>query len=73
MKTYAACLDMLILLFLVLAIHFSVNDDYIVDDVSRRRGALHIMIISWQTFFVVAGFCLFLRYIAERVSRETQG
>ena len=67
MKTYAAFLDMLTLYFLTLAIHFSVNDDYIVDDVSGRRGALHIKIISWQTFFVVAAFCMFLRYIARKV------
>ena len=67
MKTYAAFLDMLILYFLALAVHFSVNDNYIVDDVSERRGALHINIISWQTFFVVASFCVFLRYIARKV------
>jgi hypothetical protein len=70
MKTYTAVLDMLIMLFLVLAVHFNVNDNYIVDDVSRRRGALHIVIISWQTFFVIATFCVFLRYIAEKFSKE---
>lgn len=67
MKTYAALLDILILLFIALAIHFNVHDDYIIDDVSRRRGALHIMVISWQTFFVVAVFCVFLRYVARRI------
>ena len=67
MKTYALFLDILILLFIILAIHFNVNDDYIVDDISGRRGALHVMIISWQTFFVVAAFCVFLRYIARKV------
>jgi hypothetical protein len=70
MKTYTAFLDMLILFFLSLAVHFSVSDNYIVDDVSRRRGALHVSIISWQTFFVVASFCVFLRYIAENFNRE---
>jgi hypothetical protein len=25
------------------------------------------MVISWQTFFVVAGFCVFLRYIARKL------
>lgn len=70
MKTYTAVLDMLIIVFLVLAVHFNVNDNYIVDDVSRRRGALHIVIISWQTFFVIASFCVFLRYIAEKFNKE---
>jgi hypothetical protein len=67
MKTYTAFLDMLILLFLLLAVHFNVNDNYIIDDVKGRRGALHIVIINWQTFFVVAVFCLFLRYIARKL------
>ncbi len=67
MKTYAACLDMLTMLFIILAIRFHVEGNYIVDDVTGRRGALHIVIISWQTFFVIAGFCVFLRYIARKV------
>ena len=67
MKTYTAFLDMLILLFFALAIHFHLSDNYIVDDITGRRGALHIVIISWQTFVVVACFCLFLRFIARKV------
>lgn len=67
MKTYTACLDMLILLFLALAIHFQLSDNYIVEDVHGRRGVLHVRVITWQTFFVVATFCIFLRYVARKV------
>ena len=67
MKTYTAFLDMLVLFFIILAIQFNTNGNYIVDDVSERRGALHIVIISWQTFTVVAIFCVFLRYIARKL------
>lgn len=67
MKTYTSFLDMLVLFFLILAIQFHFNGNYIVDDITGRRGALHIVIISWQTFLVVAVFCLFLRYIARKL------
>jgi hypothetical protein len=67
MKTYTAFLDMLILSFLILAINFNLTDNCITDSVTGRRGGIRIMIISWQTFFVVASFCVFLRYIARNV------
>jgi hypothetical protein len=71
MNTYAAFLDVLTLLFLTLAIHFYLNGEYIVDDVTGRRGALHITIITWQTLLVAAAFCRFLRYIAAEVHKES--
>lgn len=67
MKAYTAFLDMLILLFLILALNFSLTGNYITDDITGRRGKIHIMIISWQTFFVAASFCMFLRYIARKI------
>lgn len=67
MKTYTAFLDMLIMSFIVLAINFNLTDHYITDVDNNRRGVLHIVVISWQTFFVVASFCVFLRYIARNV------
>jgi hypothetical protein len=70
MKAYTAFLDMLILLFLLLAIHFNVTDNYIADASVGRRGAVSIKVISWQTFFVAASFCVFLRYIAETINKE---
>jgi hypothetical protein len=70
MKAYTAFLDMLILLFLLLAIHFNVTDNYITNPTTGRRGVVSIMIISWQTFFVAASFCVFLRYIAETFNKE---
>ena len=53
--------------FLALAIHFQLSDNYIVEDVHGRRGVLHVRVITWQTFFVVATFCIFLRYVARKV------
>ena len=67
MKTYTAFLDMLIITFLVLAIYFNLTGNYITDSPSGRRGVVSIMVISWQTFFIVASFCVFLRYIAQKV------
>lgn len=68
MKAYTALLDMLTIYFIVLAINFNLTGDYITGPVGVRRGAVSIVIISWQTFFAVAGFCVFLRYIARKVS-----
>ena len=68
MKAYTALLDMLTIYFIVLAITFNVTDDYITGPSDVRRGAVSIFIISCQTFFAVAGFCVFLRYIARKIS-----
>jgi hypothetical protein len=68
MKAYTAFLDMLTIFFLVLAIHFLLTGNYITGPVEGRRGAVSIIIISWQTFFAVACFCVFLRYIARRIA-----
>jgi hypothetical protein len=68
MKAYTAFLDMLTIFFLVLAINFNLTGDHITGPVGERRGAVSIMVISWQTFFAVAGFCVFLRYIARKVA-----
>jgi hypothetical protein len=68
MKAYTAFLDMLTMFFLVLAINFHLTGDYITGPVEGRRGAVSIMIISWQTFFAAACFCMFLRYIARKIA-----
>lgn len=70
MKTYTAFLDMLILYFLVQALNFNLTGNYINNSGTGRRGVVSIMIISWQTFFVAASFCVFLRYIARSLDKE---
>jgi len=64
MKTYTLVLDMLILSLLALSLHFLRTDYSITDSFVSRRGVVHTTIITWQSLFAVASFCLFLRYIA---------
>jgi hypothetical protein len=67
MKTYIRFLDTLILSFLILAIHFNLHDNVIINQPPNRRGAVTMMIISWQTLLGLASFCVFLRYVVRRV------
>lgn len=67
MKTYTLLLDFLILCLLTLAIYFQVTDVAMTNAVPGPRGSIRTLIICWQTFFAVASFCIFLRYIARNV------
>lgn len=67
MKTYTLVLDMLILSLLTLSVHFLLTDYSITDSVTTRRGMVHTTIITWQSLFAVASFCLLLRYIAQKL------
>lgn len=69
MKTYILFLDMLIMSLLVLAIYFQQTDDFIPDS-GNRRGMIKMVIISWQTLFFFATFCLFLRYVGTTLSKR---
>ncbi|MBO9571502.1 MAG: hypothetical protein J7497_04755 [Chitinophagaceae bacterium] len=69
MKTYIRFLDMLILSLLVLAVHFQLTDDFIPDS-GHRRGMIKMVIISWQTLFFFASFCVFLRYVGTTLSKR---
>jgi hypothetical protein len=67
MKTYTLFLDILIMSLLALAVHFYITDDIIVKSRITRSGFERTMIISWQSLFVIASFCVFLRYIVRNV------
>lgn len=67
MKAYTLLLDIIILSLMILALSFSVTDEYITDSVISRRGAIRTFVICWQSLLMLAAFCIFLRYIARRV------
>lgn len=70
MKTYIRFLDILIVCLLILAVQFNLSNDYITDSFTSRRGVIRTTIICWQTLFAFASFCVFLRFIAHRLSAE---
>ncbi|MBA4166024.1 MAG: hypothetical protein H0X41_00495 [Chitinophagaceae bacterium] len=67
MKTYTLFLDVIIMSLLLLAVQFNLSDNTITDVATGRRGTIHMMVISWQTLFFLASFCVLLRYIARNV------
>lgn len=67
LKTYTLFLDMLILSLLMLTIHFNITDNAITHSFTSRTGTIRTIIICWQSLFLVASFCVFLRYIARNV------
>jgi len=67
METYTRILDMIILSLLALAVTFSLNNDLITSSHINRAGMLRTTIIGWQSLMLCASFCVFLRFVAQRV------
>ena len=65
MKTYTLFLDVLIMSLLVLAVQFYITDEVIIKASTTRSGFTRTMIVSWQSLFVIASFCVLLRYIVR--------
>ena len=70
MKTYTLFLDITILSLLVLAVYFQFTDYTLTDMATGRRGLLRMMVVTWQSLFVIATFCVFLRYVAGKMVRQ---
>jgi hypothetical protein len=58
---------MVIVSMLVLSISFSITDYSIANSHISRSGLTRTTFICWQSLFLVASFCVFLRYIARNV------
>ena len=72
MKTYTFFLDLIIFALLVLAVHFRLFDSAITESHISRGGITRTTIISWQSLLLIATFCVFLRYIAQKFTVEME-